>query len=331
MDILKMKNGVLTISLDFEMYWGLRDKRTISEYQENLKNVKNVIGRMLELFNKYDVHVTWSTVGLLFAKDIEELKELLPGNKPSYDNHKLSPYDYISDSNTLESYCHFAPEIIDQIRSYQNQEIGTHTFSHYYCLEKGQTVEQFASDVEAAIEIAKKKNIKIKSLVFPRNQWNNEYLSVLGEYGITSYRGNEKGWLYKATNGSDEKVIRRALRLLDSYINITGANTYNLKSIGTEKPFNIPSSRFLRPVSKKFFLFENLRKQRIIKSLKQAAKSKEVFHLWWHPHNVGVNIDDNIKLLDEILSSFSDMRKKYGMQSLNMEEISDLISDKEKT
>jgi len=324
---MAIKNGILTVSLDFELYWGLRDKRTIKEYEANLKGVKEAIEKMLALFDKYEIHATWATVGFLFAQDIDELKTSSPNIKPHYINNNLNPYQYISDNDVLESYCHFAPEIINKICNHKNQEIGTHTFSHYYCLEEGQTAEAFKNDIEAAVEIAGKRNLEIKSLVFPRNQWNEEYLSILDEYGITSYRGNEKGWLYKATNGSDEKLARRALRLIDSYINISGANSYPLKSINTEKPFNIPSSRFLRPVSKRFPKFENIRKQRIIKSLKRAAKNQEIFHLWWHPHNFGVNTDANIEFLEAILSSFRDMKIQYGMKSFNMGEVSDLIAN----
>ena len=58
----------------------------------------------------------------------------------------------------------------------------------------------------------------------------------------------------------------------------------------------------------------------------QAAKNQEVFHLWFHPHNFGVNTDDNIEFLDAILSSFRDMKMQYGMRSLNMGEISNIIS-----
>ena len=257
---MAIENGILTVSLDFELYWGLRDKRTIKEYEENLKGVKEAIEKILELFDKYEIHATWATVGFLFAQDVDELKISSPNIKPQYINTSLNPYQYISDNVVLESYCHFAPEIIDIICNHKNQEIGTHTFSHYYCLEDGQTAEAFRNDIEVAVEISGKRNLEIKSLVFPRNQWNEEYLSILDEYGITSYRGNEKGWLYKATNGSDENIARRALRLIDSYINISGANSYPIKSINTEKPFNIPSSRFLRPVSKSFSKFENMRK-----------------------------------------------------------------------
>ena len=57
-------------------------------------------------------------------------------------------------------------------------------------------------------------------------------------------------------------------------------------------------------------------------------KNKEIFHLWWHPHNFGVNTNQNIEFLDEILSSFKDMQKQYKMQSLNMGEISNLTLGK---
>ena len=62
-----------------------------------------------------------------------------------------------------------------------------------------------------------------------------------------------------------------------------------------------------------------------------SAINKSDFHLWWHPHNFGVNIDDNIEFLDEILSSFRDLKMQYGMRSLNMGEISNIISSEIET
>jgi hypothetical protein len=32
----KNKKGIFTISLDFELYWGMRDKTTIENYSNNL-------------------------------------------------------------------------------------------------------------------------------------------------------------------------------------------------------------------------------------------------------------------------------------------------------
>ena len=324
---MELSNGIFTVSLDFELYWGVRDQRTIHEYEENLNGVENAIKRMLELFDKHEIHATWATVGFLFAKDVEELKTFAPQQKPGYVNKALSPYNYIDQSDELETRYHFASQLVEKIGQHNNQEIGTHTFSHYYCLEKGQTENQFSSDIAAAIDIAKSKGVSIESLVFPRNQCSTEYLSVLSAHEIKAYRGNEKSWLYKAVDNAEEKLIRRALRLLDAYLNLSGANSYSVKSINPVMPYNIPSSRFLRPISNRYSMFEGLRKRRIVNAIEHAAKNKEIFHLWWHPHNFGANTDNNIKYLDRVLSSFSDIRKTHGMKSLNMKEIAQLIPD----
>ena len=87
---MAIKSGIFTVSLDFELYWGLRDRKTINEYEANLKGVKIAIERILGLFDKYDIHTTWATVGFLFAHDIEELKLLSPEQKPSYHDTNLN-------------------------------------------------------------------------------------------------------------------------------------------------------------------------------------------------------------------------------------------------
>jgi peptidoglycan/xylan/chitin deacetylase (PgdA/CDA1 family) len=322
---MTIKKGIFTISLDFELYWGMHDKVLLHEYEENLKGDKNAIIRILELFDKYEIHATWATVGFLFAKDLDELEKYYPHKKPSYTNANLSSYDYIKNIDINKMQYHFAPETIAEICKHEYQEIGTHTFSHYYCLENGQKVDEFNSDIESAIKIAEAKGISIKSLIFPRHQKNDKYLAILNEHGITSFRGVEKGWIYKVVVGTEEMLIRRGLRLIDAYINLSGANSYNIKSISTTKPYNIPSSRFLRPVSKKLFFLEGLRKRRILNAIKHAAIKGEIFHLWWHPHNFGVNTDENINFLEDILSLFVEMKAQYGMKSLNMGEITESI------
>lgn len=246
-----MKTGKFVISLDFELMWGVRDKRTINDYGQNILNVHQVIPQTLELFREYAVCGTFSTVGFLFFKTKEELLANLPSIKPQYEDKSLSPYEnsYFESlgSDFNQDKYHFAPLLIDEIKKYPEQEIGTHTFSHYYCLEKGQTLESFREDTRMAVQVAKEQGIEITSLIFPRNQFNDKYLQVCSELGITCYRGNEHSWLYKAQSGENESLFQRAFRLMDSYINISGHNCYSDDYIKKETPVNIPSSRFLRP------------------------------------------------------------------------------------
>lgn len=197
---MKSQYGIFTLSLDFELFWGMRDIVTIEEYKEQLLGARKAIPGMLDLFKSNQAHATWATVGLLFFDDSRQLKQNLPVETPNYTNKDLSPYHYIQDKKMLESDYHFAPELIDLIKNTTGQEIGTHTFSHYYCGEEGQTLNDFKIDIEAALKIAKQKGIDIKSLIFPRNQWEKGYLPLLDQLGIQSFRGNQSNWMYQVSD-----------------------------------------------------------------------------------------------------------------------------------
>ena len=320
-----MNTGKFIISLDFELLWGVRDQDISDTYRKNILGVWEAIPKMLETFEKHEVRGTFATVGFLFASSKNELEAFCPINKPKYINKNLSPYnghfDLIGENEDKDKY-HFASKLVDLILKYPKQEVATHTFSHYYCLENGQTKQNFKDDLLAAIKIAKNRNIKINSLVFPRNQFNSEYSEIIKSLGISSYRGNEKVWFYNASNGEEEKLTKRAFRLLDAYINISGHNCYNIKEIANKKPFDIPSSRFLRPYSPKLKNFEGFRLKRILKSMTNAAKNKEIYHIWWHPHNFGVNQDENFIFLNKILDHYTFLNSQYGFESLTMNDLS---------
>src|SRR4051794_5101719 len=137
--------GTLVVSLDFELYWGVRDQSSVERYGPNLRGAREVIPRLLERFASFGVHATWATVGMLFCESKDELLARLPERRPAYLDARLSPYDHVAAVGSDESSdpLHFAPSLIRQIVAAPGQEVGTHTFSHYYCLEEGQTAADF--------------------------------------------------------------------------------------------------------------------------------------------------------------------------------------------
>ncbi|MCA1031101.1 polysaccharide deacetylase family protein [Bacillus timonensis] len=301
-------------------------------YKENLLGVRVALPEMLRIFKEYNIHATWATVGFLFFEKKEQLLQYIPQKLPTYEEVNLSPYQDLNTfgNNELEDPCLFGASLLELIKDTPNQEIGTHTFSHYYCLEPGQTIETFKEDLEAALRVAKEQKLHLKSLVFPRNQVNEPYLEVCKSLGLTVYRGNEPSWIYQASNKKDNTNVKRAVRLLDAYVNIAGHHTYALNQIETEPLINIRSSRFLRPYSKTLSILEPLRLRRIKQSMTHAAKKKEVFHLWWHPHNFGINVQENIKFLEEIFIHFKNLQQKYGMESMRMGELAEQVAMKKK-
>lgn len=314
-----MTPGTLLISLDFELYWGVRDHRSLEEYGKNIIGVRTAIPAMLEMFREYGIHVTWATVGFVFFTRKKDLIAGCPERKPNYNNPNLSPYtgmQKIGDSEQEDPY-HYGRSLIEMIRRTPGQEIGTHTFSHYYCLEPGQDEESFRDDLRAAVRIAQELGVTLASLVFPRNQTNAAYLKVCADAGITSYRGTEKAWYYAKGSREDESKLARLMRLADSYFNFSGNNTYPLPE-GHAGPVNLPSSRFLRPFKPSLEPLDGIRMRRICHGIRHAARKGEVYHLWWHPHNFGTHLQKNMELLRTVLDTYRRMREQYGMESLTM-------------
>ena len=147
-----MGKARLIVSLDFELFWGMLDVTTLEDYRDHVLGGREAIPEMLELFRKYGIHATWATVGFLFGEGPEALREYLPEKGPSYSDTALDGYARLRDVTPEDRDCFFAPELIGKIAATPGQEIGSHTFCHYYCREAGQTPEEFRMDMRAARE-----------------------------------------------------------------------------------------------------------------------------------------------------------------------------------
>ncbi|TXD56687.1 polysaccharide deacetylase family protein [Polaribacter sp. IC066] len=323
-------NGLFIISLDFELNWGVFDSMSVKEYNENLKNVPQVIKRLLDLGEEYNINYTFATVGMLFNQNKEELLNSLPQIKPEYINEKFNPYRIIENvgDSEEEDKIHYAKSLIEQIKEYPNHEIASHTFSHFYCKELGQNVRSFEDDLKSFSNVANKNNVKLNSIVFPKNQINESYLSLCKKYGITSYRGTENSFLYKPKAQGETALSTRFLRFLDSYVNISGSNIYKPKDLNKGEIINIPSSRFLRPFNKKLHFLENYKIRRITNGIKKAAETNSIYHLWWHPHNFGKNLEENFKNLEKIFMVYNEVNKNNNYSSVTMSKAHDLIKKK---
>lgn len=314
-----MENGALVISLDFELLWGVFDKVDWREKKQYFRNTRKVIPDILQLFEKYEIQCTWATVGMLFNENWDEWNENILDILPEYENSELSAFKYGKSIQSIESeeLC-FAPALIRLIKQSPGQEIGTHTYSHYYCLEAGQTIESFRADLKKSREVAGKFDIKLKSLVFPRNQYNSEYLEVCMEMGLQTVRTNPDVWYWN--NTQEDSLQQKIFRTGDAYI---GFNNKSYRDIG-ELSSGITgqkASRLLRPNSGRNFIDKG-RIKRIQSEMSAAAKNKEVYHLWWHPHNFGGNPEKNLHELESILGHFKICQNKFGFESLSMGQIS---------
>lgn len=314
------QNGCLIISLDFELLWGVFDVFDATSNPSYFHNTQKVIPQVLKMFVTEEIHCTWATVGMLFNKDWKEWDTNIPDRIPHYQNKKLSAYTFGEETVRGDTDPYFAPGLIQDIINSKGQELGTHTYSHYYCQEEGQTLEDFEADLGKAVSMAKQFGVEIRSLVFPRNQFKKEYLEICSANGIESVRTNPDDWYWK--NPSSEALKTKLFRTGDAYNLLGKRKSYPFSDLVKRDglPLEQKASRFLRPHGKNRLL-NTLRLKRIKKEMTAAARNKEIYHLWWHPHNFGDHPEESLKELKEIIYHFKILQSRYRFASVNMGEL----------
>ena len=220
----------------------------------------------------------------------------------------------------------FAPSLIREIEQVAGQEIGSHSYSHYYSLEAGQSEMEFRADIASAIRIAETSGYQLRSYVFPRNQVRRLYLPLLQQAGFHAYRGTEPA-ASKApvTYHEQRRPWLRALRLADAYWDLNGPQTVAFPK--GARIARVAASRYLRPFSPVLSSLESVRLKRIAAAMKSAATEGRIFHLWWHPEDFAGHPDRNIDFLHKVLNVFDQCRRTHGMASLSMGDVGGMRED----
>jgi hypothetical protein len=61
--------------------------------------------------------------------------------------------------------------------------------------------------------------------------------------------------------------------------------------------------------------------------MREAARKRCIYHLWWHPHNFGRHAHENLMFLTRILEYYNGLREETGMASMNMGELADALGE----
>lgn len=152
-----MKKAKFCLSLDTELLWGRWDIN-YQDFETRASKVRDIIKRLLVIFDKYNIHATWAIVGSLYLKP------------------------------TTKNDLWHAPDIIQEIKKHPLQEIACHSFSHQEFTKL--TPKEAESDIKKCLNQAQKQNIKLISFVFPRNKVN--HLSILKKNNFQCYRTPNK-------------------------------------------------------------------------------------------------------------------------------------------
>lgn len=271
--------GALVLSLDTEIAWGTYTAAGLARHANAFDNHCAIVGDLLALLEEHRAPATWAVVGAL-------LREAPETPRPTYSFATAPDSQRAPDPQRPHWYS--APDLLDRLRSSPlPHEIATHTFFHTLATDPGVTREHWEADLRLVQETH-----PAQSIVHPQNRI--AFLDSLPRFGIATYRGKQPAW-YSRFPG----LLGRLCHLLDRALALAPP-TFRVNCATV--PVNVPASMYLLP-------FGGLRSlvpaaSRVLQArrgLDKAAARDEVFHLWFHPFNLGTD-GRLLSVLDRILA-----------------------------
>jgi len=304
------RQASVVISLDFELRWGLYQRLGLDRngYRQNLENEHRVVPKLLKLLAERQLRATWAVVGAVACRGWDDYFARAP-RPPAYRDPRLRVSPRFAELDP-DGRLHFGAGLVQAIHDTPGQELGTHTFSHILMRDPDVTAEDVRADLGAVASLWRERfGAAPVSLVFPKNQIAFEH--VVRACGIRIWRGTEGPWYFDGTGAARSALLPRALRLVDAlnpWVRRAGAVQDNVTRSSLFLRANLP-----RPAWR-------LHLTRIRHEL-TALRPPEVFHVWWHPHNLGAHMQARLCRVEQALDLIVGECARRGLVSRSMKEL----------
>lgn len=297
------------ISLDTESIWGYvayPSHKDIGMLKRDGTKGRGCVDILLNLFEKHNIPATWAVLGHLFLNHCECEEGL-----PHRDMPRFKEDWYSSDPCTdiQRDPLYYGKDIVEKILSNRiEHEIGYHSFSHVVFSECSREVAE--AEIKKGIKLAKEFGITLKSFAFPENKIG--HVDVLMENGFKIYRGATL-----LIGGQNQNIL---LRNFNAGIDKIIASPTKPKWM--DGIWEIPCSMFFGDPTIKFSVLPRAKL-----GLYRAIRSKKVFHVFLHPHNLlrYSSLKDD---LDKFLALVSKKREEGKIEVLTMGKFEGVLTGK---
>jgi peptidoglycan/xylan/chitin deacetylase (PgdA/CDA1 family) len=331
------ERGACVVSIDTEMAWGLAHRRGGNGDAPQFDRERDVIGRMLDLFARYEVPATWAVVGHLFLDRCGPGgDEVLPDDpdgtaagarlhtemeRPSYSWLEGDWFDIDPGSDRAAAPEFYGRDIVDRILACPcPQEVASHSFAHMLMDDPGCGPEVLASDLEASRQAAAACGVELVSYVYPRN--GLAHLGELVAAGYTSYRGGRPQAAFAEVAG----WARPVLRLVDRLRPLRGSAVWPEVHHDTGGLVNVPQTYLFAPDVKARRLPPALWARFPAARVHQAARHRSLCHLWFHPYNITAQPDRALTALEVVCRAMARERDRGRLDLLTMAQVAGYVN-----
>ncbi|MGH9210718.1 MAG: hypothetical protein ACRD2C_08545 [Acidimicrobiales bacterium] len=324
----ELERGVFVVSIDTELAWGLAHRRNGSGRVDpdaiaahDLDREREVIEAMLDVFTRHEIAATWAIVGHLFLDHCTPGADGRPHPevvRPSYPWLDGDWFDIDPSASHEEAPFYYGRDIVERIAACPvAQEIASHGFSHVMAGEPGCSAAVFASELAASQAVAARRGLQLRSFVYPRNSIGHR--DELVAAGFSSYRGSRP-----AAFAASSRWSRRARALVDCMRPSAGSAVVPTRE--ASGLWNIPQTYIFAPASSRRRLPPALWVRQPLVRLRQAARERSLFHLWFHPYNVTAAPERALDALERLCRAASVLRDQRRLDVVTMAQLSDRLS-----
>ena len=291
------------------MLWGYAGyplSREVTLMKSDDKKGRGCIDILLNLFEKHNIPATWAIVGHLFLDHCEKEDGMPHKNMPRF---KEDWYSSDPCNDIQRDPLYYGKGIVEKILSNRiEHEIGYHSFSHVVFSECSREVAE--AEIKMGNKLSKEFGIALKSFVFPENKIG--HVDVLKDNGFKIYRGENIG----RYNPNQSFLIRKFNGGIDKMIAPPAEPKWR------NGIWEIPSSMFFCDPQIKFSMLPRAKM-----GLYRAIKSKKIFHVFLHPHNLLTypSLKDD---LDKFLGTVAKKRDKGKIEVMAMGRLEEVLNKK---
>jgi len=185
------QQGGVIITADFELAWAVRYSMRNPDPLEYARRERLNVPVILAVAERFDMPVTWATVGHLFLESCLKGDHDWMARLPYMDDHwhftSGDWFDHDPYSSVEKDPEWYAPDLIRSIfASPVKHEIACHTFSHIDCSDRNCPPQVIDDELTACEQAAEGWGLKFRSMAFPGGTAGN--FPILRKHGIMIYR-----------------------------------------------------------------------------------------------------------------------------------------------
>ena len=316
---IRPEHGYFVFSLDTELAWGyLWSRGAARRGFRNAAVERAAIRRLLDLMDEYGVRATWAFTGHLFYESCEECAIC-----PIMDlKGRDARFERIWGTGDAMWY---GPDILEAVVSRNSgHEIACHGYTHRYFDKL--TKEEARFEIHEWLRLADRRGLPHYSMIFPQGRIH--HLDLFREAGFICYRGKDVRHPALAV-----PLVGKLLNRLNLKLALLPPQVYEPRRDASGL-VNIPSSQWIFRTHRglesalDWLRLPYLRLVPAARAIRKAAETRQVIHLWAHPHEF--RTDRDFEKLRFLFRHFAAHAREGTIQSITMADLAKRVLDAER-